>query len=63
LNKRAGLEEITDVIKSDFMALPLTHNSIDAAYAIEATCHAPDRTGCFRQIYNTLKPGKIHITS
>ena len=26
------------------MALPFPDNSFDGVYAIEATCHAPDRT-------------------
>ena len=25
----------------------------------EATCHAPNRTLCFAQIFKVLKPGKI----
>ena len=32
-------------------------NLYDAAYAIEATCHAPDRTKCFKEIHNILRPG------
>merc|ERR1712091_512967 len=26
-------------------------------YAIEATCHAPDRAKCYGEIYRVLKPG------
>ena len=29
----------------------------DAAYAIEATCHAPDRVKCYKEVYRCLKPG------
>ena len=29
--------------KADFMNLPFEDNEMDAAYAIEATCHAPDK--------------------
>ena len=39
------------------MNLPFAPASYDAAYAIEATCHAPDRTACFSQIFKALKPG------
>ncbi|CAA6659151.1 unnamed protein product [Spirodela intermedia] len=30
----------------------------DAIYAIEATCHAPDALGCYKEIYRVLKPGQ-----
>lgn len=46
-------------VQGDFMELDqkFTADSLDGAYAIEATCHAPDRVQCYRQIYNVLKPG------
>jgi len=59
LNARAGLSDYSDVVKADFMNLPFEPSTFDKAYAIEATCHAPDRTGCFRQIYNVLKEDGI----
>ena len=34
-------------IQGDFMKQPFEPSSYDAAYAIEATCHAPDRVGCY----------------
>lgn len=33
--------------------------SFDAAYAIEATCHSPDRKKCFTEIYHCLKKGGV----
>lgn len=36
---------------------PFEDGEFDHAYAIEATCHAPDRTECFKQVYRMLKPG------
>jgi sterol 24-C-methyltransferase len=45
------------LLQGDFMNLPFKPESFDAAYAIEATCHAPDRTACFTQIFKALKPG------
>merc|ERR1712029_62285 len=36
-----------------------TNGTFDAAYAIEATCHAPDRVKCYSEIYKKLKPGSI----
>ncbi|MES1915219.1 MAG: hypothetical protein MHM6MM_007192 [Cercozoa sp. M6MM] len=59
LNERAGLSHLSDVVKSDFcdMSAELPDESIDAAYSIEATCHAPDRQSVFAEIYRALKPG------
>lgn len=31
--------------------------AFDAVYEIDATCHAPDQVGCYREIYRVLKPG------
>ena len=59
LNGKAGLLSLTEVVKGDFMALPFEEASFDKAYAIEATCHAPDRTGCYAQIFRVLKEGGI----
>lgn len=46
-------------VQGDFMKQPFEASSFDAAYAIEATCHAPDRVGCYGEIYRVLKPGSI----
>ncbi|MBU0499787.1 MAG: methyltransferase domain-containing protein [Gammaproteobacteria bacterium] len=55
LNRAAGLEGETGLIECDWMQLPLAAETIDAAYAIEATCHAGDRGALFRQIHRVLK--------
>lgn len=34
-------------------------DSFDAAYAIEATCHSPDRRVCFQQVSRCLKKGAL----
>jgi sterol 24-C-methyltransferase len=39
------------------MNIPKEDNSFDAVYAIEATCHAPDATECYKEILRCLKPG------
>ena len=44
-------------IQGDFMKLPFEANSLDGAYAIEATCHAPDRVACYKEMYRVVKPG------
>ncbi|KAJ1254384.1 hypothetical protein BS78_K073200 [Paspalum vaginatum] len=54
----AGLSEQCNLIKGDFMNMPFADNTFDAAYAIEATMHAPDVLGAYREIYRVLKPGQ-----
>lgn len=44
LNAQAGLKGQCRSVQGDFMAMPFDDASFDGAYAIEATCHAPDRT-------------------
>jgi sterol 24-C-methyltransferase len=56
-NIRAGLESICSFLKADFCNLPLPDNSSDAAYAIEATCHAPKKELVFGEVFRVLKPG------
>jgi SAM-dependent methyltransferase len=34
-------------------------DAFDAVYQIEATCHAPDQVGCYREILRVLKPGAL----
>ncbi|KAI3690573.1 hypothetical protein L2E82_48683 [Cichorium intybus] len=58
LNQVAGVDRTCDFIKADFMKMPFPENNFDAVYAIEATCHAPDAVGCYKEIYRVLKPGQ-----
>ncbi|KAK8635777.1 hypothetical protein V6N13_004495 [Hibiscus sabdariffa] len=58
LNRIAGVEKTCDFVKADFMKMPFPDNSFDAVYAIEATCHAPDAYGCYKEIYRVLKAGQ-----
>jgi sterol 24-C-methyltransferase len=46
-------------IQGDFMKLPFQDAEFDAAYAVEATCHAPDRVKCYQEILRCIKPGGI----
>ncbi|XP_073108147.1 cycloartenol-C-24-methyltransferase 1-like [Elaeis guineensis] len=57
LNRLAGLSESCKLVKGDFMDMPFLDNTFDAAFAIEATCHAADLAACFKEIYRVLKPG------
>jgi len=47
------------LVQGDFMQMPFKESTYDAAYAIEATCHAPDRVGVYGEIFRVLKPGSI----
>jgi len=55
--EQSGLVGQASYLKGDFMNIPLPEATFDAAYAIEATCHAPDRVGVYSQIFKILKPG------
>ena len=59
LNAQAGLKNQCKSIQGDFMRLPFPDNHFDGVYAIEATCHAPDRTKVFSEILRVLKPGQV----
>lgn len=52
----AGLDARTTFIKGDFMNMPITDNSYDACYAIEATVHASTLEGVYGEAYRVLKP-------
>ena len=41
------------------MNQPFKDGAFDAVYAIEATCHAPDRAGCYAEILRVTKPGGL----
>ena len=56
-NRRARLDQLCDVVEADFMNIPRPDGSLDAVYAFEATCHAPDKTALFRELFRVLKPG------
>lgn len=56
LNKADKHSNVTSV-QGDFMDLPFQPETFDGAYAIEATCHAPDRVKCYKQVFQALKPG------
>ena len=56
-DERVGLAHLTSYLQCDFNHMPVPDASYDGAYAIEATCHAADKTRCFSEIFRTLKPG------
>ncbi|XP_042491736.1 cycloartenol-C-24-methyltransferase-like [Macadamia integrifolia] len=58
LNRITRVDKNCEFVKADFMKMPFADNTFDAVYAIEATCHAPDVLGCYKEIYRVLKPGQ-----
>ncbi len=52
-----GLEEKCSTLQSDFMNILVEDGTFDAAYAIEATVHAPDTVGVYSEIARILKKG------
>ena len=60
LNAAAGLADQTDCLRCSFMDMSaIADQTFDRGYAIESTCHAPDKAGAFAEIYRVLKPGAL----
>ncbi|MSP63767.1 MAG: methyltransferase domain-containing protein [Myxococcales bacterium] len=55
--EHAGLTGLCEYFKADFMQLPVAAGTYDAVYAIEATCHAPDKLKLFTELHRVMKPG------
>ncbi len=47
------------VLQGDFNDMPFEDACFDKAYAIEATCHAPDVSKVYGEVFRTLKPGGL----
>ena len=58
---KTGLSSLVDYKKTDFCDMSFESNSIDGAYAIEATCHATDKVKCYSEINRVLKPGSYFV--
>ena len=60
LNQEAGLDHMVDYLACSFMDMgTVADGTFDRGYAIESTCHAPDKAGAFAEIYRVLKPGAL----
>lgn len=60
LNAEAGIDHMVEFLACNFMDMSaLPDDTFDRAYAIESTCHAPDKAGAFAEIYRVLKPGAL----
>ena len=53
----AGLSHEATYLESDFTDIDEPDNSFDAIYALDSTCHAPDRADVFSEAFRLLKPG------
>ena len=60
LDAEAGIEHMVDYLACSFMDMgAIADDTFDRGYAIESTCHAPDKAGAFAEIYRVLKPGAL----
>lgn len=60
LTVEAGLSGMIDYVETSFMDMgAIDDGAYDRAYAIESTCHAPDKVGAFTEISRVLKPGAL----
>ena len=60
LNAEAGIGHMVDYMACSFMDMAAAAgDTFDRGYAIESTCHAPDKAGAFAEIYRVLKPGAL----
>jgi len=58
-NAQHGLDHLCKLNQGDFQNLPWADNHFDVAYAIEATCHSPNRVQTFAGVAKVLKPGGL----
>jgi sterol 24-C-methyltransferase len=61
--RRARLSHLCAYVEGDYNRMPLPSGSFDAAYTIEACCHAADRRGPFGETFRVLKPGALFAGS
>ena len=60
LDAEAGLESMVDYVACSFMDMRcIKDGTFDRGYAMESTCHAPDKAGAFAEIFRVLKPGSL----
>lgn len=55
-----GLANQCEVVRGNFLEMPFEPNTFDAAYAIEATCHAGKVRGQWRGAAGRTTPRGVH---
>jgi 24-methylenesterol C-methyltransferase len=61
-NAKLGLAPLTAVVRGNFLEMPFEAATFDAAYAIEATCHAARLEEVFGEVARVLKPGALFLS-
>lgn len=61
-NEKQGLSGQCKAVRGNFLEMPFQAGAFDAAYAMEATCHAPTLEQVYSEVYRVLKPGSIFMT-
>ncbi|CAL8460594.1 g123 [Coccomyxa elongata] len=56
-NTRLGLQNLCQPTQGNFLNMPFENEIFDAAYAIEATCHANKLEEVYGEVFRVLKPG------
>ena len=46
-----------DFLEANYFNMPFADNSIDVVWAIEAVCHAKDKSEFYKEAYRVLRPG------
>ena len=60
LNAEAGIDHMVDFETCSFMDMSaIEDDTFDRGYAIESTCHAPDKQRAFEEVFRVLKPGAL----
>ena len=60
LNAQAELDHVVHCVLCNFMDMSIFEDdTFDRGYAIESTCHAPDKAGAFAEIFRVLKTGAL----
>lgn len=57
MNKKAGLDNLIDVVDGNFEELPYPDNSFDIVWSQDAILHSGNREKVINEVYRVLKPG------